>query len=176
MSRIICLALLGAIALPSTAQTLKPTQRFSVSAGSFLPGGSENDRHAHTSFTYWPGFRNGAVTGLASIYLDTNRHKTVTGTGTTAVTKVTATQGLGLCLKGNLLPMTSPGIYQIAGIGLYQRRVSQGTVHSSGYSPGGKFGVGYLKNSVFVEADYTVVGRIKNNDPSGLGLRVGVRF
>ncbi|WP_395088556.1 hypothetical protein [Armatimonas sp.] len=176
MSRIFLLTLLGALALPSMAQTMKPTQRFSVGAGSFYPGGSDNNRHSNTSFTYWPGFHGGTFTRLVSVYLDTNRRKTVTGTGTTAVTKAMATQGLGLSFKANILPFTCPGIYQIVGIGFYQRRVSEGTAHTTGYSPGGKFGVGYQQGSLFVEADYTVVGHIKNNDPSGLGLRVGVRF
>lgn len=175
MSRIFLLTLLGALALPTMAQTTKPT-RFSVSAGSFYPGGSDNDRHASTSFAYTPHCKGSTFLNLASIYLDTNRHRTATGTGAAAVTRVSVLQGLGMSWKANILPITTQCIYQVLGVGIYQRRISSGTTHSADYGPGGKVGLGYQKDALFIEADYSFISRIKNNDPSGLGLRVGVRF
>ncbi len=192
MTRFLCTALLGALALPAFSQTAPATQRVSVSLGSFLPGANNNDRHSQTSITYFPKLKGLGVLSNASVYLDTNRHKTLTSTGigsaTTLTTKVTAMEGLGFMVQGNVIPVRSQGIYQLAGIGLYRRRVSNTVTTGSGatavttatsnegYSPGLKLGIGYQKKSVFVEADYTIVGRIKGTDPSGLGVRVGMRI
>ena len=173
MSRIFLLTLLGALALPSMAQS---NPSVSVSLGSFYPGGSASGRNSQTSFSYTPHLKGSTVLNLASVYLDTTRTKSVVGTGTTAVTTATAMEGLGLSWRANKLPVTQTGVYQIFGVGLYRRRVSNGTTETKGTSPGGKLGIGYQKNAIYVEADYSFIGRIKGTDPSGLGLRFGVRI
>lgn len=171
-------ALCALLALPAAAQSSRTRPLgVTVGLGAFYPGISDNDRHSFTTIAYRPGFKNGTVLSTASIYLDTLRHKTTTGTGTSAVTKRSATQGLGLSISGNLLTRNWDGhLYQTVGVGLYERRYNNGTSETKGYAPGAKFGIGYRINDVFVETTYQAIGRIKGNDPSGLGLYVGVRF
>ena len=185
MTRFFCTALLGALALPSLAQTTPDTPRVTVSLGSFLPEGSDNDRHSQTSFSYWPKLKGAGILSGASVYLDTFRHKTVP---TATSTKITATEGLGLSLRGNVIPLNKQGVYQLAGVGLYRRRTSTTvttgtgatavttTTSTTGYAPGIKAGIGYQLKSVFVEATYTSVSKIKGSDPSGLTLSFGLRL
>lgn len=173
MKSLLCAALLGALALPASAQS---DPRFSASAGSYYPGGKTGDRYSYTSFTYQPRLKKLGFLSASTFYLDTTRRKLTTGTGTTAVTNAQWMQGFGVLLRGHALPVNTKGLYETLGVGIYQRHVSNGTTSTTGYGPGGKIGLGYQVNSVFVEADYTAVTRIKGNNQSGFGLRVGVRF
>ncbi|MBB6052497.1 outer membrane beta-barrel protein [Armatimonas rosea] len=175
MKSLLCAALLGALALPVSAQS---NPRFSASAGSFFPGGKAGDRYSNTSFTYQPRLKALSL-GLpvsTTYYLDTTRRKLTTGTGTSAVTTTQWMQGFGVLLRAHVLPVNAKGLYETLGVGIYQRHFSDGTTSTTGYGPGGKIGLGYQVNSMFVEADYTAVARIKGNNQSGFGMRVGVRF
>lgn len=181
-------ALFCALALPTLAQTTPPIPRASASLGSFYPGASTNDRHSQTNFVYWPKLTKTGLLSHASAYLDTNRHRTGSVVGTTTTTRTSAMQGLGLCWRSNFTKPESDGLYNTGGFGLYEKRLSTTAVtgagsaattvvtHSRGVSLGGKLGIGYQKDSVFVEAEYSVIGRIRGTDPSGLGVRFGVRL
>lgn len=173
MKSLLCAAILGALALPVSAQS---NPRFSASAGSFFPGGKTGDRYSNTSFTYQPRLKKLGLLSASTFYLDTTRRKLTTGTGTSAVTTTQWMQGLGVMLRAHVLPVNAKGLYETLGVGIYQRHFSNGTTSTTGYGPGGKIGLGYQVNSVFIEADYTAVARIKGNNQSGFGLRVGVRF
>ena len=183
MQRFLLTVFLSAIVLPVYAQST-PVPRFSASAGSYLPKGSTDDRHSQTLFTYQPRLKSGPLPINTAVYLETNRHKTVVGT----TTRVSVMEGVGLMQRFNVLSTAPKALYQFGGVGLYQRRISTTIVtgtgstavttatHIRGVSPGAKLGVGYQKDEMFVEVDYTLVGRIKGSSPSGLGLRIGLRL
>jgi hypothetical protein len=186
MQRFLLTVFLSAMVLPVYAQSTQSPSvpRFSASVGSFLPKGSTNDRHSQTLFTYQPRLKSSALPLNTAVYLETNRHKTLVGT----TTRVSVMEGIGLMQRVNFLPTAPKTLYQFGGVGLYQRRISTTTVtgtgstavttatHTRGISPGVKLGVGYQKDAMFVELDYTLIGRIKGSSPSGLGLRVGTRL
>jgi hypothetical protein len=173
MKSLLCAALLSALVLPVSAQT---TSRFSASVGSFFASGKTGDRYSYTGVTFQPNGKHKVLPAFASFYFDTMRRKQTTGTGTSAVSNIQSMQGLGVVATFNILPFKQPGFYEILGVGIYQRHVANGTISTTGYAPGGKFGIGYDYKKLFIVADYTAVGRIKGTSPTGIGLRVGVRL
>lgn len=164
----------------TSAPPSKPVEQklLRVSLGRFYPQKETGNYRTSLGISYQTKLRIGNLPA-PHVYVDSNRKRNITNLNTTPATtstKITVLQGLGLSWYTNQLPVLGKNTYTIKGIGLYQQRISINSVNQTGYSLGAKLGVGYQKDDLFAEAEYTLVGRIKGNDPSGLTLRVGFRL
>ena len=165
----------GFFAPPSAAKPVEP-KPLSVMIGRFYPQEKTSNNRTNLGARYQTRFHIGNLPAPL-VYLDSSRKKNVTNlTATTTSTQVTTLQGLGLSWRTNQPTLFGKNGYTLKGLGLYQQRVSVDDVHRTGYSLGVKLGVGYQKEDLFAEANYTLVGRIKGTDPSGFMLSVGFRL
>lgn len=170
------LLLLSGMIAAAPAEKPAPVKLIRASIGAFYPHGDLDRERTTWNISYPTKLHLGVLPAEPRLYVDSTRKKMVVPvTSTTNTVTVTSLQGVGLSWMGHHFGLTGRA-YSVSGLGIYSYRTVLNGVARTGTSLGGKLGVGYEYKDSFIEADYTLVNRIKGSDPSGLAVRVGVRF